>query len=74
MSQEPRIVRSDLTKPPRWYVLTRYREKRGVNMDGDDVSYLVATTKFDVTDQMDEILKHYRKPRRRAGVVPEVKS
>lgn len=56
--QVPRIVRSDLTKPSRWYVLTRYREKRGVNMDGDDVSYLVATTKYDVTEQMNEILAH----------------
>ena len=63
--QHPRIVFSPLGKS--WYVVTRYREKRGVNMDGEDIAYLVAATKYDVTDQMEAILKaHSRKtkPRR----------
>lgn len=61
MKQAPMIVESKLTKPSKWFVLTRYREKRGVNMNGDDVAYMVAIEKHDVTDQMLAILKNRRR-------------
>ena len=55
----PLIVRSDLTKPPRWYVVTRYSSR------GDGRIY--ASLKYDVTDQMaghiDWIRKQKRNPR-----------
>jgi hypothetical protein len=54
----PLIVKSTLTDPPRWYVATRYRQKTG-GIDvttGKPASYLVAQTKYDVTDQMEAIL------------------
>ena len=65
MSQIPRIVKSPLSK--HWFVLTRYVEKRGVDAKtGDDVAYLKALTKHDVTDQMVAILKaHHPRPRAR---------
>jgi len=54
----PRICKSDLTKPPRWYVVTRYKVKTGVNQQTQEkVEYLSATTKYDVTEQMEAILK-----------------
>ena len=43
---KPLVRRSSLTNPPRYYVVTRYR------MDGDAV---VATTKYDVTDQIEAL-------------------
>ena len=55
MAMIPRIVYSPLSKS--WYVVTRYR----IN-DGTDVTsvvktkFIVATTKYDVTDQMTAIL------------------
>ena len=55
MSQTPRIVFSELGQ--RWYIATRYREKSGVNaVTGENMRYIVATTKHDVTDQMQTIL------------------
>jgi hypothetical protein len=51
----PRIVYSPLGKC--WYVVTRYREKEGVGLDGVRRRWLVASTKYDVTDQMLAILK-----------------
>lgn len=54
---QPRIVKSDLTKPARWYVATQYVVKRGINSAGEKHSYIVATRKYDVTDQMEAILK-----------------
>lgn len=54
----PRIVESPLTRPSRWFVLTRYVEKEGVDLTtGEKTRYLVAQTKYDVTDQMRAILK-----------------
>ncbi len=53
--QAPRIVFSELGK--RWYVVTRYREKEGTGLDGERHRYIVATTKYDVTEQMKTILK-----------------
>jgi hypothetical protein len=44
---KPLIRRSDLTDPPRYYLLTRYR------IDGDT---LIAFTKYDVTDQIEALL------------------
>lgn len=55
MAQEPRIVFSELSK--RWFIATRYRVKSGINtVTGEDCSYIVATTKHDVTEQMHRIL------------------
>jgi hypothetical protein len=44
---KPLIRRSDLSDPPRYYVLTRYR------IDGNTV---IASTKYDVTDQIEALL------------------
>ena len=56
---KPLIVRSDLTTPPRWYVLTRYSTR------GNGV--ICASIKYDVTEQMaghiDWIRKQKRNPR-----------
>ena len=63
---KPRIMKSELTKPPQWYVVTRYTEKRGINtVTGEEYAYLVASKKYDVTDQMEAILakERRRKPR-----------
>lgn len=58
MKQTPMIVESTLSRPSRWFILTRYVEKKGVStVTGDDVLYLKAITKVDVTDQMRAILK-----------------
>jgi hypothetical protein len=58
----PRIVYSELSR--RWYVVTRYREKNGVDTKtGEPTAYLVASVKYDVTDQMRSIFKS-RKGRR----------
>ena len=61
----PRIVFSELSN--RWYVLTRYREKTGVDtITGEPSCYLVASTKHDVTDQMHTIFaSKVGRPRRR---------
>ncbi len=60
----PRIVYSPLSN--RWYVATRYTEKTGIDgTTGKPHSYLVASVKHDVTDQMETILKADRKQRRR---------
>lgn len=67
--QIPLIVESALTRPSRWFVLTRYQEKKGVNPEtGAAVSYLRALVKHDVTDQMRAILKQRTKtPKGRRG-------
>ena len=63
---EPRICKSDISNPPRWYVVTRYKFKEGINTEtGEKSRYLVAQTKYDVTEQMEEIL------RRELGAPPE---
>ena len=41
---KPLIRRSDLTDPPQWYVITRYRQ---------DAKGIVEATKYDVTDQIE---------------------
>ena len=46
----PRIVYSPLSKS--WFVVTRYTKKQTT----DGVSYIVASRKYDVTDQMEAIL------------------
>ena len=54
---QPRIVKSDLTKPPRWYVVTRYVEKEGIDAKtGEKRAYIVASKKYDVIEQMEAIL------------------
>lgn len=57
MKQEPKIVRSNLTKPPKWFVVTRYKEVSGISLRGVPMFYLKALEKFDVTSQMEAILK-----------------
>lgn len=60
-AQHPRIVRSDLTTPARWFVVTKYKERKGLDPTTQEaVAYLVAAEKFDVTDQMQAILKAAR--------------
>ena len=55
MPQTPRIVKSPLSN--HWYVLTRYRVKDGIDAEtGEKNQYIVATTKHDVTEQMEAIL------------------
>jgi hypothetical protein len=49
---QPRIVRSDLTN--QWYVVTRYMVKKNPNDSGKGI--LIAQTKYDVTDQINEII------------------
>lgn len=74
MAQTPRIVFSPLSK--RWYAVTRYRLKGGINTaTGEDCSYIIATTKHDVTDQMDAILKAVAKDGRgkKRGSKPKVR-
>lgn len=59
---QPRIVKSELTKPSRWYVVTRYVEKRGVDAKtGEEKAFIVASKKYDVTDQMTAILDAERR-------------
>jgi len=53
---KPLVMRSDLTQPPRYYVVTRYREKNGVDMNGYPRRYLVAQTKYDVTEQVQALI------------------
>lgn len=66
MAMTPRIVESPLTCPSRWFVLTRYVKKDGIDpTTGEQVQYLRAITKYDVTDQMQAILK--AKTRRKKG-------
>lgn len=56
----PRIVRSDLTKPPRWYVVTRYTIRQGLDVkSGEKKEYLLAQIKHDVTDQMETIIANH---------------
>ena len=71
MSQVPRIVFSELSQ--RWYVVTRYRERRGVRADtGEPSTYIVATTKHDVTDQMHEIFASRKgRPKRTRSMTAE---
>lgn len=66
MKQTPRIMRSDLTKPPQWFVVTRYRLKDGIDADtGEPTRYMVAQQKYDVSDQMRAILAASRKATKR---------
>lgn len=61
----PRIVKSTLLKPHRWFVVTKYVIKRATAATGPNAgatgTYLVAKEKFDVTDQMTSILKAHRR-------------
>ncbi len=54
-TQTPRIVKSPLSH--RWFVVTRYTTKSGIDATtGKKHDYLVASVKYDVTDQMRAIL------------------
>jgi hypothetical protein len=64
MAQTPRIVYSPLGN--RWYVVTRFREKAGINpSSGEPTRYMVASIKYDVTDQIDAVVQEYRRVKRR---------
>lgn len=52
-SMKPIIGYSPLTG--RWYVMTSYNTKK----DEDGMTHYVADEKFDITDQMERILKKY---------------
>ena len=53
--QTPRIVFSPLGKC--WYVVTRYKVREGTDAaTGEKNQFIVATTKYDVTEQMEAIL------------------
>ena len=45
----PLILKSSLTKPPRWYVVTRYTLREG--------GTVVAHRKYDVTEQIEQIIR-----------------
>jgi len=65
---QPRIVKSELTKPPRWYVVTRYTVRKGIStVHGEEREYLVASKKYDVTDQMESILAAEQRPTNQGG-------
>lgn len=56
----PRIVKSELTGV-HWYVVTRYSEKRRMDAEtGEERAFIVASKKYDVTDQMEAILEAER--------------
>lgn len=63
----PLIVQSGLTG--QWYVLTRYR-----TVERDGKARIIASVKYDVTDQMREILKQRPKRGRDRGVVVREKA
>ena len=59
---EPIITKSELSRPPRWYVVTRYKVKEKVGATtGEKKSFIVASKKYDVTEQIERILKTERK-------------
>lgn len=60
---KPLIVESRLTKPSRWYVLTRYAFKPSLVAANGNI--VVASRKYDVTDQMERILREHVPTRRR---------
>lgn len=60
MKQTPRIVASALTGS--WFVLTRYRLVKGVDVKTQAPTvYYEAIEKFDVTEQMETILRYTAK-------------
>jgi hypothetical protein len=59
-TRTPMIMKSALSKEPLWYIVTRYTYKEGINSDGERVRYMVAQRKYDVTQQMEAILKAER--------------
>jgi cytidylate kinase len=57
-------MKSPLSRRARWFVVTRYRERHGIDTEtGRATAYIVASEKFDVTDQMLSILKSERRPK-----------
>ena len=67
--QTPRIVYSPLGKC--WYVVTRYRLREGTDAEtGEPNQFLVAQTKYDVTDQMELILSPRGKRAVKRGKTP----
>jgi hypothetical protein len=60
----PRLMKSALTSPPQWYIVTRYTEKRGIDpKSGEEYAYIVASRKYDITEQMEAILKAEKRKR-----------
>lgn len=67
--QTPRIVFSPLGK--RWYVVTRYSVRKGTDATtGEPNDYIVASVKYDVTDQMAAILSPQGKKAVKRGKTP----
>lgn len=67
--QNPRIVYSPLGQ--RWYVVTRYREREGIDATtGEKNMFIVAQTKYDVTEQMMVILSTQGRRAVRRGKTP----
>ena len=67
--QTPRIVQSPLSQS--WYVVTRYRVRQGVDAEtGEKNHFIVATTKYDVTDQMAAILSQAGRRAVKRGKAP----
>ncbi len=65
----PRIVFSPLGKC--WYVVTRYRVREGIDAEtGAKNQFIVATTKYDVTEQMEAILSAQGKRAVKRGRTP----
>jgi len=63
--QTPRIIKSEFTNPPTWWVVTSYIEKAGIDVStGEPTRYVVARKKYDVTDQMVPILAFERRARK----------
>ena len=63
----PKIMKSELTKPPQWYIVTRYKIVQGIDpKTGKEYAYMVAQRKYDVTDQMEKILVEARGKQQRS--------
>lgn len=60
---EPLITKSELSG--RWFVVTKYRIKEGIDAGtGEKSKYIVAQAKHDVTDQMRRIISQEREAAR----------
>lgn len=69
MAQTPRIVYSPLGKC--WYVVTRYVVRKGLDaVTAEPNEYIMASVKYDVTDQMAAILSPQGKKAVRRGKTP----
>lgn len=67
--QTPRIVFSPLGKL--WYVVTRYKVREGTDAKtGKKNQFIVASVKYDVTDQMEAILSQAGRKAVKRGKTP----